>query len=373
MNDMTAADALPESVEAVPNPIAATAPVAPPEPAKPLTVAESVAKAAEKVLGEAKPEPEEPDVKPEVKEPKAEKPAVKAEPDEAKVDAKAEPEKPAEKQVNAPSRLLPKAREVWANTPRVVQAEFERFEREIETERQTHKAASDFHAELREYDDMAKGAKTTVKQALDRYVNFDKALSQDFGQGMAMIAQDQGKKPIEAVASLLRALGTTPEQYAQHVMQNPQAHQIAPAQQQQRQSAPDPVMAEIQQLKQQLRDMGQQTAHDRIHAEIIAPFAADHPRFAELTPAIEKLLKSDIVPVSLSAADRLDAAYDMAERLNPSPVARATVSDPDREVRSSAGNKSISGAPGTNSTKAKPKIMSIPEVIAAQRQKFGLA
>lgn len=361
MNDMAPDAAIPAEPVDIPNPIAATAPIAP-EP--PLTVEQSIAKATEKVLAEDKPEVKEP-------EPKAE-PEPKP---EAKQPVKPEtPEKPpvAEKQVNAPSRLLPKAREVWANTPRVVQAEFERFEREIEAERQTNKAATDLHAELREYDDIAKGAKTSIKEALDRYVNFDKVLSKDFGQGMAMIAKEQGKQPVEAVASLLRALGTTPEQYAQHVIANPQAHQIAP-QQQERQAATDPVMARLDQMEQRFQERDTQSARDRVHAEIVAPFMATAPRFEELAPAIEKLLKSDIVPQSLSAAERLETAYDMAERLNPSSVTRQTASDPDRDAPSFAGKKSISGAPGTNSTKARPRIMSVADTIAAEARRMGVA
>jgi hypothetical protein len=253
----------------------------------------------------------------------------------------------------------------------VVQSAIERMEREHEAERETYKAATTFHDELRDYDTMAKGAQTTIKQALDRYVQFDKAISQDFGQGMAAIAKEQGKPPLEAVASLLKALGATPEQYAQHVIANPDAHKFA-APQPQRQQAPDPMRQELDQLRQQIQSDKEAAIRDRVHSEVVAPFAEAHPRFAELQDDIAFFLRSDKVPQSLSAAERLDVAYDMAERLNPSPHQPASVSDPDRDTAPSvAGKKSISGAPGTNTTRAKPRIMSVSETIAANARRMG--
>ena len=175
-----------------------------PEPKpKPKSVSDSVAAALDKAEADEKADAEK--AKP------AEKPEAKAESEKPKSAEAQKPDTaagqegvekaPSEgKQVNAPARLLPKAREVWANVPREVKSEFDRFEREMEEERETHRASKQFHDELREYDTIAKGAKTSVKAALDRYVNFDKQLSQDFGKGMAAIAQDQRKSPNEAIA-----------------------------------------------------------------------------------------------------------------------------------------------------------------------------
>lgn len=344
-----------------------------PKPEKTETARDSIKKAMDKVLKDepVKPEPKE---KPEAK---AEKPA----PAEAKPDAEAPPapkqeagqddggDAPSEgeKAVKYPARLLPKAREVWANTPRVVQAEFERMEVEHAAEIESHREAKAFADEVQEYREMAKQAGTTVKSALDRYVAFDRQISQDFGKGIAAIAKDQGRQPQEVITGILRAYGVTPQQFAQAVMKNPQAFAAAPQQPQAQpaQTRPDPTaqaaMREVQTLKQQLQVQ-------QLEASVVAPFAANHPRFAELEQDIAFFLQSGKVPTSLSLQERLEVAYDMAERINPSPVTTpAAPASPDREAPARpAANKSISGAPGNGpQVKGKPKVMSIKEAIAA--------
>jgi DNA repair exonuclease SbcCD ATPase subunit len=270
--------------------------------------------------------------------------------------------------------LLPKAREVWANTPRAVQAEFERFEREIETERETHREARELHENLREYREMAKSVGTDIPSALKRYVDFDKQISADFGQGMAAIARDQGKTAADAVASLIRGLGSTPEQYAKHVLANPQAHQAQQQPQQAQRPANDPIMQEVQALRQQMQEQQDQMARERVTAEIIAPFEAEHPRFAELQGDIAKLLQTDMIPHSLSPAERLEVAYDMAERLKPSPFqAPAAFADPDTADATRNGRKSISGAPGNGAIQPGKSLKppSIREAILAAVRQHG--
>ena len=69
------------------------------------------------------------------------------------------------------------------------------------------------------------------------------------------LAQDQGKRPIEAIASLLQAYGITPQQYAQSVTQNPQAHQIAP------QAPRDPMITMLAQQQQQIMQRREAQLH----------------------------------------------------------------------------------------------------------------
>src|SRR5690606_15514000 len=107
--------------------------------------------------------------------------------------------------VKAPARLLPSERDVWVSTPRAIQAAWERMETEHAAASEQYKAASEFHESLRQYDDMAKQAGTSVKDALSRYVEFDKAVAQDFGRGVTQIIQANGKNPVEAVAQIMRA------------------------------------------------------------------------------------------------------------------------------------------------------------------------
>lgn len=374
--------ALPDDVGPGDRGISTKPPEAEPEAPKPKSISDAVKDAMAKVEAEpAKPEAKA-EVKPDAKTAPAEKqPNVAAEKPDMATGQEGGEKPPSEgKQVNAPARLLPKARDVWANTPRAVQAEFERFEREVETERETHREAKQFHEELREYREMAQKVGTNVPAALKRYVEFDKEISADFGRGMASIARDQGKTAAEAVASLIRGLGSTPEQYAQHVLKNPQAHQMPQGQaqpQQAQRTANDPVMAEIHALKQQLQEQQYNQELERVASDIIAPFQAEHPRLVELKEDIEKLLKAGIVPSSLSPAERLEVAYDMAERLKPSPFQQpAAFDDPDTDAgRLAAGRKSISGAPGNGAIQSGKslKTPSIREAIIAATRQHGAA
>ena len=354
------------------------------EPEKPKSVAESVKDAiakvekaeAEPAKAEVKAEPAKADAKPVT----LKEPNVAADKPDTATGQEGVDKPPSEgKQVNAPARLLPKAREVWANTPREVRAEFDRFEREFETEREVHREAKQFHEELKEYRELASKAGTTVPHALKRYVEFDKQISADFGQGVAAIARDQGKTAAEAVASLIRGLGSTPEQYAKHVLANPQAHQMPQGQPQQQQQRPanDPVLQKVTQLEQELQQQREEQARERVSASIIEPFAAEHPRFAELQDDIAKLLQTGMIPESLSPAERLEVAYDMAERLKPSLYRQpAAFADPDLDAEATkvaAGKKSISGAPGNGSVHPgrSLKTPSIKEAIMAAARQHG--
>lgn len=257
--------------------------------------------------------------------------------------------KPAQSEGRAdkiPSRLLPKEREVWANVPNAVKAAWERMEREHTEASEQHKEAAEFREGLRQYDDMARQAGTTVKDALDRYVAIDKAIAQDFGRGLAQLVQGSGKNPVEAVAALMRASGVLPAQLGAYLQGQP----AQPRQQQPQQQAQDPVarqaMQEIQALKQQLAEQ-QQSNIRQVEADIITPHAAKYPRFAELQEPIAKLLSSGMIPASLSQVERLEVAQDMAERMYPAPVStRSGFAEP-AGTSSDAGKKSVRGAPSS--------------------------
>lgn len=264
------------------------------------------------------------------------------------------------------SRLLPKAREVWWNTPGPVRMEFERLEREFTEVSKTHKEASEFRESLREYDEMAKAANTSIKDALDRYVAVDKTLAQDFGRGMAQIAQSHGKNPVEAVAQFMRAAGVLPQQLGAYLQGQP-AQQ--PQQVQQRPQI-DPVaqkaMQEVEALKVQLAEQQRLAQIEQAHRDMVEPFRQSHPRFDELEGDIAFFLQSGKIPTSLSPVERLEAAYDMAERINPAPVMpQGNLAEPAENITRLPGKKSISGAPGKSTTSSgKPKIMSIRDSLA---------
>lgn len=263
---------------------------------------------------------------------------------EAKAD-KSEPEKAAgeraetdkrqsegQKYHEPPARFLPKAKEVWANVPHAVKGEIARLTQEHEAEVTKYREAGERYEPIRQFDEMAKSSGTDLKTALTSYTNIENLLRSN---------------PVQGVAEVLRNIGLTPQQYAQHVMQNPQAHdqalRQAPQQQLQQQRQSDP---EVAALKEELQTMRQ----EQTVQSIIAPFAKDNPRYYELEADIAFFLSSGKIPASLTPHEKLEAAYDMAVRINPTSsvissqapealaVAKPAPSDP-------AGSKSIRGAP----------------------------
>jgi hypothetical protein len=359
----------------------------PDEPAKPESL-DDVLRDEIKKQDEAKPEKPEadPKAKPEAK--VEEKPEAKPDPEAApktpvkdvepardgkEAAGREKPPSEGEKVHEPPARLLPKAREVWANVPREVKAEWDRFEREVATERETYKEAAQFHEELKEYREMAKQVGTTVPFALKRYVEFDKQIAQDFGRGMAAIAADQGKSPADAVASLLRGLGSSPEQYAKHVLANPQAHR-QPAPQAQPRPQNDPLVQRLAMLEQRLEGQEHERVRDQTLSSVVTPFAEAHPRFDELSEDIAKLLKSGMIPTSMDKAAQLEVAYDMAERLRPSPrQPQAAFADPApaADPTPDAGRKSVRGAPSDGLTPRAEDDLPLEAFLRQELRKMG--
>ena len=319
------------------------------EKAEKAEIADGEKKEAPEVKDNAEEKPKEED---KAAEEKPQKDVAAEKPDDAGEKETAKPTAQSEGNVDRiPSRLLPRAREVWWNTPGPVRAEFDRMEREHAEAAQKYEASTKFHEELRQYEDMAKGANTTIKAALDRYVGIDKMLAADFGRGLVEVAQAHGKNPTEAVAQFMRSAGVTPQQLGAYLQGQP----AQPQAQQQPQARPqvDPVaqqaLQRVQQLEAQLQQQQVASQQERVQADIIAPFAAQHPRFEELQDDIAFFLKSGRIPTSLSPVERLEVAYDMAERLAPTPIKpQGNLAEPAvKAPASDAGTKSVRGAPST--------------------------
>lgn len=339
----------------------------PEAPEKPESLQDVLADEMRKGKEPEKPEPkaeEKPDDKGEEPEKKAEAPAKvepKPEAQESVKDGAKQPQQEGQDGASSeddksapPARITEEAKKFWRSTPRAIKAEFQRLEGEITRMTQESGEAVRFHHELREYDGMARQNGTTVKTALDRYVNFDRQIYEDFGKGVAAIAKDQSKTPQEAITSLLRAYGTTPQQFAQAVIKNPQQFMAAPA-------APrDPAIQQIAQQQQALMQrLDQQDRQQAVHTlqSEVDRWAADKPDYTRLEPAIAEILQSGIIDrihgKGLSVAQRLDAAYRMAggDIASP-PVPQAQEQAAPAETKPDPGKKSVRGAPSDGVTPA---------------------
>lgn len=307
-------------------------------------------KAEDKPEKDARPEKDEGKEKAE-KEPKDEKPereraqdgkfaktdkepveGKEGEPEKAATGQEATERRPSEgRHTEAPARFLPKEKELWGNVPNSVKAAIHRVSQEYEAEVSQHREASENWQKLSKFDQMAKQHNTSVSDALERYTNLDGLLQSN---------------PIEAIRQILATRGITPEQYAHHVVNNPDAHRApaAPA-------APDPVVQQMTGKVEQLEATIEQMRQSQAAAQIIEPFRAANPRYDELQDDIALFLQSGKIPASFSPLERLEAAYDMAVRINPTSNVEAlqpreaTAAKTERPARPDAGTKSIRGAP----------------------------
>lgn len=247
-----------------------------------------------------------------------------------------------------PKNFLPDAREKWLNVPRPVQRDIDNMAREYETQVQQYQKATERYESLREFDELAQTNGRDLTESLTKLNEIENLMQSNPYAGLNAILQEIGpRKPDGSTVSLYEV--------AQFVAkQGPEGWQQMVAQRPQQQNQQPQANPEVEQLKKQLADMQvQQTA-----TSVIEPFRAQHPRYDELKGDIAMFLNSGRIPSSLSAPDRLAAAYDMAERLNPpsnveQPASQANP-DADARVDDLSGTKSIKSAPGSASPDLEP-------------------
>lgn len=233
--------------------------------------------------------------------------------------------------VEPPARFLPKEKELWGNVPNSVKSAIQRISQEHETEVSQYRESHENWQKLSKFDQMAKQHNTNVHEALERYTALDGLLQNN---------------PIEAIRQIMATRGITPEQYAHHVLNNPDAHR-APA----TPAAPDPAVRQMSGKVEQLEATIEQMRLEKAASDIITPFRAANPRYDELQDDIALFLQSGKIPASFSPQERLEAAYDMAVRINPTsavaadPVVEAIAAKTERPAKLDAGTKSIRGAP----------------------------
>lgn len=292
-----------------------------------------------------------------------EKPAVVAKSDGVKPAAVpgGQVAKPSEgKAPEPPARFMPAEKELWRHVPNQLKSAVARIEREYAAEAETHAAARQFHEELREYDELAKRTGTTVKEALKSYVELEQSFARDPSGTLPRLLQKVGMNPMDAVLAVLKSAGATPQQFAEHVRLNPGQYQGQAMQpmRQPAQPAPDPMasraLEEVQELKHHL-------VRQEVLTNVVDPFRAEHPRFDELQEDIAFFLNSGKIPDSMDDFERLAAAYDMADRINPASYRdepQAEPAQPTALVNPVAGKKSIRGAP----TGGKAPAMRTPSI-----------
>lgn len=287
-----------------------------------------------------------------------------AEGDDAKENGKG---KPAHYQ--PPKNLLPDAREKWTNVPRAVQRDIENMTREHDAKVQELTKATERYEAVREFDELAQSNGRDLRESLGRLNQIENLMQENPYAGLNAILQEIGPRKPDGSPVSLREVSKFIAQQGDDGWQQLVA---ARPQQQQQQQQPDP---QVVQLQQQIAKM----QVDQTAASVIEPFKAEHPRYDELKGDIAMFLKSGRIPASLSAHDRLEAAYDMAERLNPPSNGNAASPDaslePDRRVdpaKGSSGSLSIKSAPGSVTENKEPdRGGDIRDMLARNMRKAG--
>lgn len=214
--------------------------------------------------------------------PKVDEKPVDAKPDQA---ATVEPPKPDAPAVAAPARFTAEAKAAFEAAPPALRGEIARLESELTRGIAEYK---DRFEPLKRFDDMARNGNTTLERALDNYVGIENLLRSDPVKGFQTICQNAGIDP--------RAIG-----------------QALVGGQSQGGSVPEvaALKAQIADLKSQIGGVQQNFAQRDVMGHV-EKFAAEKPRFDELSAPIAEMLKTGFAKGDTPIA-RLQDAYDKAE------------------------------------------------------------
>lgn len=257
----------------------------------------------------------------------------------ADAEAKATPDvaKPGTRQPHddAPTRFSNEAKASWGETSEHVRAETHRAIRELETGIQEHQKRWE---PIRPFDDLAKQHGTTVHEALDRYVHFDRALNENLAQGLEFVIRDKtgGKHGLQ---DFIAEFTGKPVDHRQQA-----SDQTSHA-----------LRQEIAELKRQIGGVTS-TMRSQVGNQInqqVEAFAAEHPNIEALAPQIVEHIQSGMSLEQAYQKAEEDARV-VAEKLGFIPKPADTPA-PTPSAQTDRGTRSIAGAPGTGSSPAAPR------------------
>jgi hypothetical protein len=261
-------------------------------------------------------------------------------PEQAEKDAKHYPE--------PPKNFLPDSRELYRNVPRAVRRDIDVMVREHDAFKEQARQSTERYESIRPFDELARSNGRDLRESLARMNQVENALQRDPIYGLNEILKEIGPRkadgsPVSIYEMASHIVEQGPQQFQQR-LQQVQSSQPTP---------PDPRIEQAQRERDE--------AHEQlVTATIIAPFKAEHPRYDELQDTIAGFLQSGMISSSLSAPERLEAAYVMAERHVPPSSHPAETEAPapipqDRAAESLSGSKSIKSAPGAVSADMEPE------------------
>lgn len=259
---------------------------------------------------------------------------VKQEAKEADPEPEAKPEPEPETQFGeAPGRFSPDAKAAWAKAPEPIKAEIHRAMREMETGLQGYREQLE---PLKPFFAQAEQAGVKLSDALQGYRETEVALYNDPGAGGRGLAQRLGMSPQDFAGAILGVSGQD---------------LVSALTGQQPGNGPDPRDAQIADMQNQIAQLSQgyqqvngsiQQQHEQQVMASVEQFAAQHPRFDELSEDIAKLLNTGY-------ASTLEDAYSAAERLKPVTMPEPTPVQTPPPPAQTRQAKSVTGSPSNGS------------------------
>lgn len=227
-----------------------------------------------------------------------------------------------------PPRMAEHAKKDWATVPESVRGEIHRMHQEFGNAYNFYRADHEAMKPLRPFHQLAQSQGTTLERALSNYVGIEQKLRADPVAGLDMIVNNLALKTPDGQQLGLRDI-------AYHVL-NQSPEQLRSLQQGNAQTAASQQIGSLYQeiagLKGVLHQMytERQFGYSRMTVD---QYAADHPRFDELSDLIEREIRLGF---------DLDVAYRRAELLRPAPHAAQTRT---QSAQTRTTDRSISGAP----------------------------
>lgn len=260
------------------------------------------------------------------------------------------PEVKPEAKVDTPWRETPKrfsedGKRDWEKAPDSVKAETHRAIRELENGIKEYK---DRYEPLKQFDELARQNNTTIKDALDRYTQLEKQLSSDSPQdkwaALQKVFDYAGINVREFAAQIA---GIRPDQVSVHAEQQMQQFRTRIAE----------LEHEVSGYRSEKTQKLEQTVEE---------FAAQNPRFDELSSKVAKFLESGL-------AENLQEAYVMADRLIPAAKNASALTPVTPETPAAhTPAKSVTGSPSPGSSPGGRKASnSIKEALQRAMSQVG--
>jgi hypothetical protein len=249
----------------------------------------------------------------------------------------------------APSRFSTEGKQHWETAPEPVKAEVHRAIRELESGLHEHQQRWE---PLKQYDELAKQSGTTLHEGLERYIAFDRHLSEDLVGGLEGVIRDKtgGQYGIRDIAA--HVLGQSPDQNQSQA--DAATHQTNARMAQLETNIRALTSHIVEQARTSTASEVQSFSQGKDDFEVLAPQIAEHIRSGKSLPDAYAQARSDAEDMARKLGFIPQGASRQTAPLNPEPPTPAPLNP--------AGTKSVSGSPSTPTPVGRKKGGPLPSI-----------